>query len=226
MYGMPADIDDFLGLDAPIIEDCAQSIGAEFQKTKVGNFGEIAIFSFNASKLLTTAKGGAVYSKNSELSDFIQDLVDFDCRPSYKTRYNYRMSDFQAALGLSQLRKLDGFIARRKTIAEQYTKILEEKKRSSIVKITGDEKENVWYRYVILSEKNPDLIKKEFLKYGITVINPLEPWELLHNYLNLNKGDFPNAENMTKRTISIPIFPSLNDDDVEKIAHAIGKIYD
>jgi perosamine synthetase len=226
IYGIPADIEDFLGLDIPIIEDCAQSIGAQFRKTKVGNFGEISIFSFYASKLLTTAKGGAVYSKNNELTDYIHDLVDFDCRPSYKIRYNYRLSDFQAALGISQLRKLDGFIARRKTIAEQYTEIIGQKKRSSVVRVTGDEKENVWYRYVIISDKKPETIREEFLKEGITVINPLEPWELLHNYLNLNKGNFPNAEKMVKLTISIPIFPSLTDDDIEKISHAIGKIYD
>ena len=224
MYGIPADIDKFLERSVPIIEDCAQSIGARFKNQKVGTFGDISMFSFYATKLLTTAKGGAIYSKNKELIESIYDLVDFDCRPTYKIRYNCHLSDFQAALGLSQLRKLDSFIKRRKEIAEEYNRVIERKKDAFIVKIETN-KERVWYRYVIMSEKKTDKIKEEFLKNGIEVINPLENWELLHNYLHLNKNDFPNAENITKKTISVPIYPSLSDEEIEKIKKAIDKIY-
>lgn len=223
-YGIPANIEHFLDCGIPIIEDCAQSIGAKFEKQKVGTFGDISIFSFYATKLLTTAKGGAVYSKNTDLIDFIDDLVNFDYRPTYKIRYNYHLSDFQAALGCSQLKKLDSFIMRRTEIAEEYNKIVEKKEEAFVVKIP-ENKVIAWYRYVIISNKNTEKIKDEFLKEGITVINPLENWELLHNYLHLSTNDFPNAEEMTKKTISIPIYPSLNDGEVSKIKEAIDKIY-
>lgn len=223
MYGIPADIDKFLELDVPIIEDCAQSIGAKFNGLKVGTFGDISIFSFFASKLLTTGNGGAVYSKNNELIDLVYDLVDFDCRPTYKTRYNYRMSDLQSKLGLSQLKKLDKFIKRRKEIAEEYNKIIEKKSDCFIVKIPKI-KENVWYRYIIISERKTN-IKEEFLKEDIKVINPLEKWELLHNYLHLNKNNFLNAEKITYKTISIPIYPSLTDEEIIKIKKTMNKIY-
>jgi perosamine synthetase len=222
MYGIPADVDKFLELGVPIIEDCAQSTGAKFRNQKVGTFGEISICSFYATKLLTTAKGGAVYSKNKDLIDSIYDLVDFDYRLMYKQRYNYRLSDLQAALGLSQLKKLDNFIKRRKEIAEEYNEIIKE--NASVVKVS-DVKENVWYRYVIVSNKNPERIKEEFLKEGIEVINPLENWELLHNHLHLNKNDFLTAEKITQKTISVPIYPSLTDEEVEKIKKTIHKIY-
>jgi dTDP-4-amino-4,6-dideoxygalactose transaminase len=67
--------------------------------------------------------------------------------------------------------------------------------------------------------------QKEFLKEGIEVINPSKNWELLHNYLHLNKNDFPNAEEITRITISIPIYPSLTNGEVEKVEKAICRIY-
>jgi len=225
MYGIPADVDKFLELGIPVIEDCAQSIGAKFKNRKIGTFGNLSMFSFYATKLLTTAKGGAIYSKNKELIDFINDLVDYDYRPTYKIRYNYRLSDFQAALGLSQLKKLNNFIKRRKEIAEEYNEIIEKKKNSFAVKIPAH-KENVWYRYIIISNEDTERIKREFLKEDIAVINPLENWELLHNCMRLTKNDFPNAEQMTRKTISVPIYPSLTDEEIEKIKNAIDKIYD
>jgi len=224
MYGIPADMLDLLDLGVPVIEDCAQSIGAKIDGRKTGTIGDIAVFSFYATKLLTTAKGGAVYSKNQDYLDFFQDLVDYDCRHDYKTRFNYRMSDLQAALGLAQLKKLDYFIAKRKTIAERYTAILQEKKHAEIVNVS-DNKENVFYRYVIISDKNPEKVKKEFHNAGISVINPLENWELLHNYLHLDSHGFPNAEQMSRSTISIPVYPSLTDVEIEVIEKSIDTIY-
>ena len=224
MYGIPADVDKFLELDVPIIEDCAQSIGAKYKNQKVGTFGDMSIFSFYATKLLTCAKGGAIYSKNKEYIDTIHDLVDFDCRSTYKTRYNYHLSDFQAALASSQLGKLNNFIEKRNDIAGEYNKIIENKRDASVVKIP-DDKENVWYRYVIISNKNSEIIKNDFLKEGITVINPLENWELIHNYLCLDRNSFKNAESISQKTISVPVYPSLTSEQILRIKKAIDKIY-
>lgn len=223
IYGIPAEIEKFLKLGIPIIEDCAQSIGAKYKNQKVGTFGDISIFSFYATKLLTTAKGGAIFSKNKKLIDNIFDLINFDCRPTYKVRYNYHLSDLQATLGLSQLKKLDFFINRRKEMSEEYNKIIE-KKDAILVKV-DDCKECVWYRYVIISEEKPEKIIEAFSKEGISIINPLENWELLHNYLGLNRNYFPNSESITQKTISIPIYPSLSNNEIIKIKKAINKIY-
>lgn len=224
MFGIPADIDEFSDLGIPLIEDCAQSIGSEIHGKKTGTLGDIAIFSFYATKLLTTAKGGAVYSRNKDYTDFILDLVDFDCRSDYKTRYNYRMNDLQAALGISQIKKLDAFIARRKIIGDRFAAVLAEKENAILPAVSGHKKP-VYYRFVIVSETDPEDIKKKFAGRGISVINPLEPRELLHNYLCLDKSLFPQAEYMSRSTISIPLYPSLTDLEVEIIEKAIDTIY-
>ncbi|NPE27406.1 DegT/DnrJ/EryC1/StrS aminotransferase family protein [Methanococcoides sp. SA1] len=225
MYGIPADIDKFLDLNIPIIEDCAQSIGGKYKGKNIGTFGDVSVFSFYATKLLTTAKGGAVYSKNRELISIIRDLVDFDCRPTYKTRYNYHLTDLQASLGLVQLQKLDGFIERRNDIAKEYNKTINRKNDACVLAIP-DFKNSVYYRYVIISNQNSKNIKDAFLRESISVINPLEDWELLHNYLHLNSDSFKNAMNIVQKTISVPIYPSLSDEEVTKVGNAIAIIYD
>ena len=83
----------------------------------------------------------------------------------------------------------------------------------------------MWYRYVLISEMDPILIKQKFIKMGVSVINPLENWELVHNYLYLNRSNFPNAENISNKTISVPIYPSLNASQIEYVKDAIMEIY-
>jgi len=80
------------------------------------------------------------------------------------------------------------------------------------------------HRCVVISNKDPERIKKEFLKEGIMVINPLENWGLLHNYLHLNRNDFPNAKQITRKMISVPICSSLTNEEVEEIKKAVDKI--
>src|SRR5581483_4123677 len=101
-YGFPADIGALRALGVPVVEDCAQAIGAAVAGRKAGTLGDIAIFSFYATKLMTTGQGGMVVGPRT-LMETVRDLRDFDCRPTYRVRYNYQMTDFQAALGRSQL---------------------------------------------------------------------------------------------------------------------------
>lgn len=224
MYGTPVEMDAIIDLGIPIIEDCAQSIGSRINGKQTGTFGDIAIFSFYATKLLTTAKGGAIYSNNEEHIDFIKDLINFDCRYQYKLHYNYRMSDLQASLGISQLKRLNSFIMKRREIARIYSSTLRGKTTVEVQKVP-DNAESVYYRFVICSEINPENVKDEFHRHGINVINPLEPWELLHNYLHHAKKDYPNAEKIARSAISIPIYPSLTNDEIEQIIYAIEKIF-
>lgn len=226
IYGIPADIEKFKDLGIYVIEDCAQSLGAHYRSKKTGSFGDISVFSFYPSKLLTTAKGGAVYSKNKELINKIYDLVEYDCRPEYKLRFNYHLTDFQAALGLSQLKRLDGFISKRKAIAREYDLIVETKKDAYSIRVP-DHKENIYYRYVIMSKQDPEKIIDKFTQAGVSTINPLKKSELLHNYLHIKDvSQYYEAERVSGMTVSVPVYPSLTEEEVSKIKRCIDKIYD
>lgn len=220
MYGVPADICRFKELGVSIIEDCAQAIGARYKSKYVGTIGDVAVFSFYATKIITTGHGGIVYSRNKGLVDKVLDYREFDCRKRYYPRFNFKMTDMQAALGISQLNKLDKIIKRRNIIAEKYKEALRDKKYIQVQKVTCDKKP-VYYRFVV---KNSNGIKKMqdfFLRRSIKTIIPIEPYELLHRYLKKDRTKFPRAEAIAKHTLSIPLYPVLRDKDVKLICQTL-----
>ncbi|MEK7309636.1 MAG: DegT/DnrJ/EryC1/StrS family aminotransferase [Planctomycetota bacterium] len=259
LFGFPAGINKFLSLGIPIIEDCAQSIGAVYHNKSatadlpkarpVGTFGKISVFSFYATKMLATGYGGMVISQDSKLADKIRDLIDYDNRNDYITRYNYQMSDLCAALGLSQLSQLDRFIQRRREIASHYTRYLSSLNLATLIlPLEQPDTTSVFYRYVIRHPKADKIIlclnragieaKKPVYKplhryFGLTplerpVMNSsgrisLSPLSL--NFLTgLNPKDFPNAEQAQRSAISLPIYPALTDKDRNYITDNLVKI--
>jgi len=204
----------------PIIEDCAQAIGAEYKTKKVGTIGDIAIFSFYATKLLTTGHGGMIYSGNKSYIDRVRDYINFDYRRNYYPRFNFQLSDIQAALGLSQLDKLDYFLKRREIIAKQYMSAFKDSNlQFQQMCVAG---KRVYYRFVIRVNKPYKLIN--FLgKSGIQVIVPIESWELLHRYLKLPRKNFIIAEKIARSTISLPLYPALKDKEVKYIIKTVIK---
>jgi perosamine synthetase len=218
MFGTPcSEIDAFRRLGIPVIEDCAQSLGARITGRHTGTIGDIGIFSFYATKVITTAEGGMVISRSEELIDKIRDLRDYDNKEKYRVRFNYKMTDINAALGVEQLKKLPGFIEKRNVIAGAY----EEAFRDLPVGTSkpAPDVDKVWFRYVLSLENATELIS--FLnKEGIGAVRPI--FKPLHRFFNL-MGDYPVTENAWETSVSIPIYPSLSSVEVEKI---INTIYD
>ena len=92
-FGLPADIDEVMSLGVPVIEDCAQAIGAVYKGEKTGSFGTLSCFSFYATKVLSTGEGGMVVSNSRKLLKKIRDLREYDNKKNYSIRYNYKMTD-------------------------------------------------------------------------------------------------------------------------------------
>lgn len=220
IYGAPADLDNYVSLGIPIIEDCAQAIGAKYRDKIVGTIGDISVFSFYATKLITTGQGGMVFSRKQGMIDRIRDYLDFDCRRNYYPRFNFKMTDIQAALGISQLSKLNEFLKRRREIAAVYQKIAI---RYGIkTQECNDRSSKVYYRFVVQHKKRA-LMKSRLQSAGIQTIIPIEKWELLHRYLDLRSANYPNAENIADTSLSLPIYPALKDSEVHKIASSFEK---
>jgi len=222
-FGMPADMDKFTKLNIPIIEDCAQSIGSELTGKPTGNFGEISVFSFYASKVITTGYGGMAFSKDKNIVEKLKDYREFDCRETYKPRFNFQMSDIQAAIGRVQLKSLPNFLKKRKKIASYYYNIIPPDKTWPPINLKEERKKTNFYRFLIRTEK-PLKIKILLEKQGIKTIIPIEKRELLHRYLKLNPLRFPTSEKISQTTLSIPIYPSLKQKEINLICKSVKSL--
>ena len=210
MFGLPNDIQNIENID--IIEDCAQSLGALIGDKKAGLIGKVGIFSFYATKLMTSGgQGGMFVSEDKDLVDKVRDYRDFDCRRDKKHRFNFQMTDVQASIGRVQLKKLPDFIVRRKKIFSMY-------KEAGFDLIESKNNSSVHYRAVI-RVNNPVEIKEKLLKKGVRVIIPIEDWELLSH-----SSKYKNSYNLTQTTLSLPIYPSLKNKEVEYIIEQLHKV--
>jgi len=224
LFGLPTDMNELRELPVPIIEDCAHSIGATYHGMKTGGIGDLSIFSFYPTKMMTTGKGGAVASNNVSYLFKIRDLISVDKRPRYSVRYNYGMTDFQASLGLSQLKKLPFFILRRKCIASIYNNAYRE--IGIQLPIFPEGRDHIYYRYAIRLRDEQRLNKITLLcaklnESGIEVKrDPV--FRPLHMYMRL-KG-FPRTEKVEKSVVSIPIYPALSDNEIDYIVSNFIKI--
>lgn len=210
MFGLPLDLTDAGKIE--IIEDCAQALGATVKGIPVGLQGKIGVYSFYATKLITSGgQGGMVVSRDRSLVDNVRDYRDFDCRNDKKRRFNFQMTDLQAAIGRVQLSKIHSFLAKREEIFLRY-------ETSGIDLLNATNRDDcipVRYR-AVMKTNSPEKTIASLRAKGIRAIIPIQDWELLDA-----PECFPNALRLTKETVSIPLYPTLSDKEVESIITAV-----
>jgi UDP-4-amino-4,6-dideoxy-N-acetyl-beta-L-altrosamine transaminase len=216
-----------------LIEDASHAIGAEYGNEKVGNFADLTIFSFHPVKHITTGEGGAVMTGDEELYERLlllrnhgidkdaHDRYGPDASWAYDMKYlgrNYRITDFQAALGISQLKKLDGFIERRSELASMYDGLLSDVDAVRLPVVRGNVK-HAWHLYTILLDES--IGRDEFFKYmrGVNIgVNVHYIPVYRHSYYVRNFGfdpeDFPVTEEVFKRIVTLPLYPNMNTDNM------------
>jgi len=217
MFGLPADIESIVSLGIPVIEDCAHSIGARYKDRYAGSFGVLSIFSFYATKMLGAGEGGMVLSNDLNLIETIRDLRDYDEKETYTVRYNYKMTDFQAAVCESRLNRLPSYIDKRKALARIYNSGLDGV--GARVPVVPEGREHIYYRYVILLEK-PLKFMDDMRKSGIVCRRPV--FKPIHGYLQL--PGYPVTDEVWEKAVSIPIHPSLRVEEAHLIMDAIKTI--
>jgi dTDP-4-amino-4,6-dideoxygalactose transaminase len=202
-----------MALDVPIIEDCAQALGSEYAQRPVGTFGIAAIYSFYATKVITTGEGGMVVSNSKDIADRIRDLKTYDQKDDYKIRFNYKMTDIQAALGLGQLQRLDSAIRRRRAIAKQYTtafKILS-------LNLPAEDPGHIFFRYVLGLDRDAFSFIQTLANQSVGCNRPI----FLPLHRQLKRKGCPVSDNAWKNSLSIPIYPSLTDAEVTTVIDAV-----
>ncbi len=212
-----------------VIEDAAHAIGSNYKDTKVGSckYSDMTVFSFHPVKTITTCEGGAVTTNNEEL---YKKLLAYRSHGMHHTKnweyemielgYNYRLTDIQAALGITQLKKLDRFKKRRREIVDYYNKNL-----GLPYLIEKDFSNACFHLYPILIE-NREKFYFDAKKVGLNLQIHYIPVHLQPYYQNLGykKGDYPNAENYYDHCITLPMYPDLKDSDLAEIVKRIKGI--
>jgi len=216
MFGLMSDMTELNMLGVPLIEDCAQSVGASRNGDMAGTLGRIGIYSFYATKMMTCGEGGMVLSNEKELIKRVKDDREYDNQAEYTERYNYKMTDLQAAMGRRQLDRLDDFIAHRRRIAAKYHQAFEKLPLGLPPKDAG----HIYYRYNLNVGRNVDGWIDQMQAAGIACAKPV--FKPLHQYLE--RSECPNSDAAYSQTLSIPIYPSLSDSDVERIVKAVAEI--
>jgi len=141
--------------------------------------------------------------------------MKYDKRVMYRTSYNYSMTDIQAALGLTQLKKLDFFLKRRREIARKFEKAFQGAKMRTPSLKEG----SITTRYILTIEKDLEGVKAKLAEKGITSERPV--FKPLHQYLSLPKEKFPNTEKAHNTALSIPLYPALTDEEVDYIIESV-----
>lgn len=242
MFGFPAKIEEIKEFcdDKSIflIEDCAQSIGSTYDNKLTGTFGDVSCYSFYATKMITSIKGGMVCTNDAELHEKLNSFLfsekpqsemlsnitenDISCSLDTKITYSYNMSDIEAAVGSVQLKKLEGFIKIRRKIANYYRERLE----NCILPFEDDRRKHVYMRFVIRTDKNNFRVLKKMNERSVssTIIHaPLLHKRTLFKKYAVNQ-QFPCAEKMIEKLLSLPIYPSMTETDLEYTVKTLNEI--
>lgn len=198
-----------------IIEDAAHALGSEYYGHKVGccQWSDMTVFSFMAVKAVTTGEGGIVTTNDKTICRLLKEYRDFGRRKGIKVGEgrNYYLTEFQCALGLSQMKKLDKFIKRRTQIAKQYGFQSPPTFKSS------------WHLVPFLA-KNRNKLRKFLLENQVSTQIHYRP--LYHNPYFKNKKICKNAEYWFRHELSLPIYPNLKDKEQQKVINLIKKFYE
>ncbi|MEW6334453.1 MAG: DegT/DnrJ/EryC1/StrS family aminotransferase [Thermodesulfobacteriota bacterium] len=217
MFGLPADLGEIVALGVPVIEDCAQALGSRYGGAPSGSFGVLSVFSFFATKVITTGEGGMIAANDVRLLDHIRDLREYDEREDLRLRYNYKLTDLQAALGLAQLRKFPTLIGRRRDLARQYDECL--RGIPAALPSCPADREHIYYRYVIRTGRLAELLaagRQAGVAYRRPVFKPL------HRYLGI--AGYPRTEAAFLESLSLPLYPSLSESEIQSILRPVRSL--
>lgn len=237
LFGQPADMKELKETaekhKIALVEDAAQAHGAEYRGQKAGGIGTIGCFSFYATKNMTTGEGGMITTNDNELARRACLLRDHGQTEKYHhviLGYNYRMPEVCAAIGLMQLRKLDGFNKKRRKNAEILTKGIQ--KISGLIPPHVNEGiKHVFYQYVVRVEDDfpigRDNLAEHLTKMGIGVAvhYPIPIYKQpLYRELGYGKTSCPRAEDACKRVLSLPVHPAVTEEDIAYIIGILKKV--
>lgn len=237
IFGQTASMDPIIKLaknyKLKIIEDACESLGAKYKNKMAGTFGDIGVYAFYPNKQMTTGEGGMIVTSQRKIYDLCCSLrnqgrnKDGNWLIHERLGYNYRMDEMSAALGVSQLIKLDWMINQKQQIAKWYTQELSTCP-NVILPSMASARIHSWFIYVIriLNRKRNALMKK--LSYEQIQTKPYLPVIHLQPFMRklfqYRTGDYPVAEKIAAQTLALPFYIGLSQNDVRRICCKIKSL--
>ena len=251
LFGQPCEMETILRVaekhHLAVIEDAAHAIETEYRGKKVGSIGDLTSVSFYPTKNITTGEGGMVTTDRDDLAEKIRILslhgITADAWQRYGDDgythwdviypgYKYNMFDIQAALGIHQLKKIEEFWRRRRSLVAIYNEAFKEVPEIQILSVKDDVK-SAYHLYVIIVKTemltiNRDAILQALKSAGIGVGVHFRALHLMSYYsktFGFKRGDFPRAEYASDRVISLPLYPKMEEKDARQVIKAVKEIF-
>lgn len=249
--GMPCDMQEINRIAKKnklfVIEDAAHALGATYKGKKIGScsYSDMTIFSFHPVKTITAGEGGVILTNNKGLYERLlmfrnHGITKDKSRLQKKDEgswyyemqelgFNYRITDFQCAMALSQLKRVDGFIKRRNEIAARYKKAL---RGIPWISVLDSDAKSAHHLFVIRIDfkslkKSKEEVVRQLTDSGIgTQVHyiPVHLQPYYQKHFGYRRGDYPKAEKYYDQALSIPLFPSMKDNDISRVISALKGI--
>ncbi|HZF26650.1 MAG TPA: DegT/DnrJ/EryC1/StrS family aminotransferase, partial [Steroidobacteraceae bacterium] len=238
--GLAADLDAVYALASRhrlrVIEDAAHAIGAAWRGRKIGSFGDIVCFSFHPNKNMTTIEGGALVTTDASVLTAIEQLRFHGIQRNAEGEIDvvraggkYNFSDVSARIGSAQLAKLDGFNRRRRELAGRYFKVLKEE--DGLVLPERGDQDHCWHIFTVLIDYPRFGLTRPRLQralhergIGSGVHYPSIPALTFYRQLGYVPQRWPNALRIGRETLTLPLFPGMQDTDVERVVETLWKV--
>jgi dTDP-4-amino-4,6-dideoxygalactose transaminase len=250
--GLPVDLDKLYEIanrhGLRVVEDAAHAIGTEYKNKRIGAVGDTQVFSFHPNKNITTGEGGCVSTHDEALAKKVGLLrfhgIDREAWNRYGKSgkqdyeivlpgFKYNMMDIQAALGLHQLKELDQFIARRTELAHRYQDVLRDWSQWTLPATPAYSHRHAWHLYTpLLNSAEANMDRETFMQaMKERNIGTGLHYRAVHLYpyyrerFGFKPGDFPKAEDVSERIVSLPLFPLMTDAEHDRVFDVMYSIF-
>jgi perosamine synthetase len=230
LYGLPADIDPIKEISEQhgitVVEDCAQSHGATYDQKPTGAKADIACWSLYAAKNMGTGEGGVVTTDNDQLAETVRMIRTHGEKVKYQSLMlgnNYRMTEIQAAIGVEQLKKLPGFLAKRSQNSKKLTQLLSGSNKIDLPPVLENRTPSgylytVRIRNATMEKRNSIIKQMQTQGIGADAYYPNPVHQMPYYKETFGEFDLPETQKAANQVISLPIHPGVTEEQVEFIA--------
>ncbi len=250
--GIPVDLDPLYEIAEKyhlrVLEDCAHAVGSSYKGRILGSFGDTQVFSFHPNKVITSGEGGAVTTRDADLLRRLQvgrfHGIDREAWNRYDKNgsqhydviepgYKYNMMDIQAAIGIHQLKHLREFMQKRAYLVARYHKLLSDMPELTLPTLPAYACEVSWYIYApLINSKVAEITRDALISrmkeeniglgYHHHAVHLYTYYQQAYGY---KRGDFPNAEAISDRIFSLPLFTTMTEADQDRVVNALKKVF-